>query len=82
MPPAMLAQEFEYYILNKVDLVRKYAGLYIVIKDRKVVNVYNSSFDAYTASKEKFKSGTYLVQYCLPENEKDREKVFSKAFVA
>lgn len=79
----MLAQEFEYYIMNKFDLISKYSGLYIVIKDKKVVNVYNSSLDAYNDSKKKYKSGTYLIQYCLPEGEKDHKIVYhTKTLIA
>ncbi len=37
----LLKREFEHYLKNQDDLVKKYNGKYIVIKDLTVIGVYD-----------------------------------------
>lgn len=62
----MLEKEFQYYLKNQSELVKKYNGKYIVIIGEKVVGDYNNEQDAYTESEKKYKLGTFLIQLCVP----------------
>lgn len=62
----MLHDEFIYFIDNQDELVRKHRGKYIVIKDRRVIGVYASEWDAYTESQKQHELGTFLIQKCEP----------------
>lgn len=65
----MLKQEFEYYLAHQNDLVEKYNGKFIVIKNQAVVGVYDSEIEAYTESVKTMELGTFLIQECLPGEE-------------
>jgi hypothetical protein len=60
----MLNKEFEYYLKNQNELVEKYNGKFIVLKDQKVVGVYDSQNEAYSESVAKFELGSFLIQHC------------------
>ena len=61
-----LEKEFQFYLENQEDLVKKYNGRYIVIRDQKVVGDYVSPSQAYEQSKTKYELGTFLIQFCTP----------------
>ena len=65
----MLQKEFNYYLKHQVDLVAKYSGKFIVLKDEKVIGAYSSHSQAYNTSAKKEKLGTFLIQHCLPGKE-------------
>ena len=62
----MLDKEFNWYLSHQEELVEQYNGKHLVIRDEKVVGSYNSTLDAYTESKKKYKLGTFLIQLCTP----------------
>lgn len=61
-----LTKEFEYFKKNQDELISKYEGKFIVIKDQKVVGGYDSEIDAYNTAKEQFEVGTFLIQHAVP----------------
>lgn len=65
----MLKEEFEYYLANQNELVKVYYGKFIVIKEQKVVGVYDSEIEAYSESIKTLELGTFLIQECLPGEE-------------
>jgi hypothetical protein len=65
----MLENEFRYYKDHQDDLVAKFRGKYVVIKDQKVIGVYDSEIDAVIESSKEHKLGTFLVQKCEPGKE-------------
>lgn len=66
---AVLEKEFNYYINNQRDLVKKYEGKVIVIVDSKVVGVFDSELEAVREASKKYKLGSFLVQVCAPGKE-------------
>lgn len=64
-----LEKEFKYYIDHQDELVKKYSGKYVVIKDTKVLGVYDSELEAVQKTTEKYELGTFLVQKCEPGSE-------------
>lgn len=59
-----LEKEFEYYLDNQNELVKKYNGKFIVIKNQKVIGDYNTELEAIKKTSQKEKLGTFLIQKC------------------
>ena len=66
MIATMLDREFEYYLKNQNELVKDYNGKYIVIKEDKVIGVYDSESTAYFETEKQHEAGTFLIQFCEP----------------
>lgn len=62
----MLKNEFEYFLKHQKELVDKYEGKFIVIKNQVIIGVYDSEIEAVNETSEKEKLGTFLVQKCEP----------------
>jgi hypothetical protein len=71
----MLKDEFKWYIENQNDLVTKYNGKFIVIKDKSVVGAYDSERDALFESEKKYGLGSFIIQKCTP-GEEDYTQIF------
>jgi hypothetical protein len=61
-----LQKEFDYYVAHQQELVEKYNGKFVVIKDGEVVGSYDSQTLAISETKKKFAMGTFLVQKVEP----------------
>lgn len=62
----MLQREFQYYLDNQADLVKKYNGKFIVIKNQQILGSYDSQDQAFIETKKTQDVGTFLIQYCSP----------------
>ncbi len=62
----MLENEFKYYTDHQDELVSKYGGYFIVIKDNSILGAFNSQNEAFDETIKKEKLGTFLIQHCLP----------------
>jgi hypothetical protein len=74
-----LEQEFEYYLENQKELVEKYSGKYLLIKDKQVVGAYESEMEAYQDAISKYEAGSFLIQPCLPGEESYTQTFHSRA---
>ena len=61
-----LKQEFEYYLANHAELVKKYNGMFVVIKGQKVIGKYEDQLAAITETVKQHELGTFLVQKVEP----------------
>jgi len=61
-----LGKEFNYYLANQGELVKKYPGRFIAIRGNKVVDDYPTELEAYNDCVEKYELGTFLIQECSP----------------
>ena len=59
-----LQKEFDYYLAHQDKLVAKYEGKVLVIRDAKVVGVYDSEVEAISEASKTYPLGTFLVQRC------------------
>ena len=59
-----LKKEFQYYLEHQDELVKKYNGKFIVIKDGKVLGAFASALEAVEKTAEQNELGTFLVQKC------------------
>jgi len=65
----MLKDEFKYYLDNQKELVKKYRGKFLVIKDQKIIGIYDDEKDAYFKTQQEHELGTFLIQKCEPGEE-------------
>jgi 3-methyladenine DNA glycosylase AlkD len=64
-----LEREFDYFLANQEELVRKYQGKFVVIKDQQVIGTYNSELEALKETTKTHELGTFLVQRAEPGSE-------------
>ncbi|MCU0782770.1 MAG: DUF5678 domain-containing protein [Verrucomicrobia bacterium] len=61
-----LETEFNYYLEHQNELVEKFGGKHVVIKDQKVIGSYDSEVQAIQETVKSHRLGTFLVQKCEP----------------
>jgi hypothetical protein len=74
-----LEKEFKYYLENQAELVKKYNGKYIVIKDSEVIGVFDSEIEAVEKTSVNHKLGTFLIQKCETGKESYTQTYHSRA---
>ena len=57
-----LHDEFEFYLSHQDELVEKYDGKYVVIKDGEVLGAFEDELTAITETQKSHELGTFLVQ--------------------
>jgi len=77
-----LEKEFKYYLEHQEELVKKYNGKFIIIKNREVIGVFDSELEAIEKTAEKYELGTFLVQKCEPGSESYTETYHSRVTFA
>ena len=77
-----LEKEFKYYLEHQDELVKKYNGKFIVIKDCQVIGAFDSELEAVEKTAEKHELGTFLVQKCEPGSESYTQTYHSRAVFA
>jgi len=80
MTEDQLQKELAFFKEHQEELVKKYEGKFLVIKNQEVQGVYNSEIEAYTDAKSKFELGTFLIQQCLPGKEGYTQVFHSRVF--
>ena len=61
-----LKKELNFFIKHQDELVKKYNGKFLVLKNQRVVGVYDTIRDAYWEAQKKYKLGTFAIQPCKP----------------
>ena len=61
-----LQKEFKYYLAHQSEMVEKHDGKFIVIKDCKVLGVYDNELTAIAETRKEHQLGTFLVQFVSP----------------
>jgi len=61
-----LKAEFDFYLANQAEMVKKYNGKFIVIKNRQVIGVFDDQVKAVEETVKKEELGTFLVQKVEP----------------
>jgi len=65
----MLEKDFQYYKDHQDELVKKYNGKFIVIKNQEVIGAYATELEAYNQTLIDHELGSFLIQYCSPGDE-------------
>lgn len=79
---AELKDLFKYYLEHQVELVAKYEGKYLVLKDNDIVGVFDSQGEAYMDSISKYELGTFLIQKCTAGDEDYTQHYYSRVTFA
>lgn len=61
-----LEKEFQYYKDHQAELVEKFEGQFVVIKDGEVLGTFPSYEDAYREAGKDHEVGTFLIQKVEP----------------
>jgi hypothetical protein len=77
-----LEKEFRYYLDNQADLVAKYRGKFVVIRENQVVGAYADEVEAVMETSKKFELGTFLVQKVEPGTESYTQTFHSRVAFA
>lgn len=64
-----LVAEFNYYLENQDEFVRRYNGKFIAIKGNEVIAVGDDEYSAVEEARDKHELGTFLVQHVTPGDE-------------
>ena len=59
-----LEKEFQYYLNHQKELVKRYKGKFIVIKNAEVLGAFDTELEAIQETQKKHPLGTFLVQKC------------------
>ncbi len=60
----MLRDELAYFIANQEELVAQFSGKVLVIKEQKVIGVFNTPIEAYLETQKNHELGTFMIQRC------------------
>jgi len=77
---ADLQREFDFYLSHQDELVQKYNGRFLVIRDEQVEGDFDSQMDAYDWATEHFALGTFLLQRCAPGDEAYTQTFCSRVY--
>ena len=77
----MLENEFKYYLEHQSELVEKYNGKFIVLKNGIVIGAYNSNREAYIETVKTEELGTFLIQHCTPGSESYSQTFHSQVII-
>ncbi|MBU0607077.1 MAG: hypothetical protein KKI08_04285 [Armatimonadetes bacterium] len=61
-----LEREFQYFLDHQKELVARYRGKVLVIKDEQVIGTYDTALEAVRETSQEHEPGTFLVQECKP----------------
>lgn len=59
---SLLEVAFEFYLSHQDEMVKKYDGLYVIIKNGEVLGAYANVLDAVMETQKIHQLGTFLVQ--------------------
>ncbi|WP_264523114.1 hypothetical protein [Flavobacterium sp. N502536] len=74
----MLEKEFQYYLDNQDELLKKYAGKIIVIIGEDIIGEYDTEVQALVETRKSHEIGTFLIQKCSPGNNDYTETYHSR----
>lgn len=60
----LLKKDFDYYVKNHEEIVKRYLNKYIVIKEEKIVDSYDTFEEALEEASKKYDLGTFIIQKC------------------
>jgi len=70
-----LDKEYQFFKENRGKFLTEYRNKFLVIKDQKIIGVYDTESEAYQKTIEKNKLGTFLLQQCV-EEENEQKAIF------
>lgn len=56
--------DFEWFVENYEEFQKKYGNCHIVIKDKKILGVYDNISDAFSVTLQTEQIGSFIIQEC------------------
>jgi hypothetical protein len=78
----MLEKELQYFVDNQTELFKQFPEQYLVIKDQKVIGIYDNGIDAYFETQEEHELGSFLIQFCSLSQEIFTQNFIPNAMIA
>ncbi len=75
----ILKEEFQFYLDNQEDFVKKYDGRVIVLKSHSVIGTYDTEGQAVSETQKDHELGTFLVQRVSEGSEAYTQTFHSRA---
>jgi len=73
-----LQKEYDYYLAQKLELLKRYNGKVLVIKGQTVIGVFDSELEALQQTAGTHELGTFLIQKCDPTEESHTQTYHSR----
>ena len=77
-----LREEFLYYLAHQAELVQKYAGKFITVKNCTVLGAFDDEITAIRETEKEHQLGTFLVQEVAPGDSAYSQTFHSRAVFA
>lgn len=77
-----LKADFEWFLEHQPELVTRYNGRYVVIKDRAVLGAYDTDIEAVTKTSAEHEVGTFIVQKVTPGSDAYTQSFHSRVVFA
>jgi len=77
-----LTEQFNWYLENQENLVERYNGKILVIKDKEIAGVYDSEDEALIEATKRFGLGNFIIQLCTPGNDAYTQTFHSRVVFA
>ena len=77
-----LKPEFEYYLAHQAELIKEHDGKFVVIKNKKVIGVYDDQTTAVSETQKDHELGTFLVQKVEPGTDAHTQTFHSRVVFA
>lgn len=74
----ILKNNYNYYIANHSEIIKKYLNKFIIIKDEEIVDAYDTFEEAVEESSKKYELGTFIIQKCSENIEEDTQIFHSR----
>ena len=77
-----LEREFKYFLDHQEELVKKFPGKFVVIKNGAVIGTFDTEIQAIKDASKTHQLGTFLVQKCEPGTEAYTQTFHSRVVVS
>lgn len=61
------SRDFKWFKENRIGLFTKYGDVFLAIKNRQVIGVYQSYAEGFKKTSQKEEVGTFIVQHCTKD---------------
>lgn len=76
-----LRENFDYYLINHEEIIKKYLDKFIIIKDKKIVDSYNTFEEAISEATKKYELGTFIIQRCSKDLNETTQAFHSRVLI-
>lgn len=76
-----LRKNFDYYLINHEEIIKEYLDKFVIIKDEKVVDSYDTFEEAVREATKKYELGTFIIQKCSKDLNETTQAFHSRVLI-